>query len=72
MFEPGQLTREADALSSARLEAARAELDAERDYDVNRRCEECGSRLTVQIFQHGYEAHCTPCERRARSAAAAE
>jgi hypothetical protein len=66
MFEPGQLTREADALTHARLEAARAELDAERDYDVNRRCTECGSKLTVQIFPHGYEAHCTPCERRAR------
>lgn len=68
MFEPGQLTREADALTHARLETARAELDAERDYDVNRRCPECGSKLTVQIFPHGYEAHCTPCERRARSA----
>ena len=65
MFEPGQLTREADALSRSRLDAARAELDAERDYDVNRRCEACGSKLTVQIFPHGYEAHCTPCERRA-------
>lgn len=66
MFEPGQLTREADALTRARLEAARAELDAERDYDVNRKCENCGAKLTVQIFPHGYEAHCTPCERRTR------
>jgi uncharacterized paraquat-inducible protein A len=70
MFEPGQLTREADALTHARLEQARAELDAERDYDVNRRCPECGAKLTVQIFPHGYEAHCTPCERRARHDAA--
>lgn len=66
MFEPGQLTREADALTSARIEQARAELDAERDFDVNRRCAECGAKLTVQIFPHGYEAHCTPCERRGR------
>ncbi|MFT4048319.1 MAG: hypothetical protein QM648_00595 [Solirubrobacterales bacterium] len=66
MFEPGQLTREAEALDVRRLEEARAQLDAERDFDVNRRCEECGAKLTVQIFPHGYEAHCTPCERRAR------
>lgn len=66
MFEPGQLTREAEALDVRRIEEARAQLDAERDYDVNRRCEECGSKLTVQIYPHGYEAHCTPCERRAR------
>ena len=31
MFEPGQLTREADALTHARLEAARAELDADAE-----------------------------------------
>lgn len=66
MFEPGQLTREAEALDVRRLEEARAQLDAERDFDVNRRCEDCGAKLTVQIFPHGYEAHCTPCERRAR------
>lgn len=71
MFEPGQLTREADALTKSMIENARAELDAERDYDVNRRCEDCGAKLTVQIFPHGYEAHCTPCERRARSASSA-
>lgn len=68
MFEPGQLTREAEALDVRRIDQARAELDAERDYDVNRRCPDCGAKLTVQIFPHGYEAHCTPCERRARSA----
>ncbi len=68
MFEPGQLTREAEALDVRRIAQARAELDAEREYDVNRRCSECGAKLTVQIFPHGYEAHCTPCERRARSA----
>ena len=65
-FEPGELTREADALTRERIEQARAALDAEQDYDVSRRCEECGSKLTVQIFPHGYEAKCTPCERRAR------
>jgi uncharacterized paraquat-inducible protein A len=70
MFEPGQLTREADALTRSRLESARAELDAERDFDVNRRCKDCGAKLTVQIFPQGYEAHCTPCERRARNDAA--
>jgi uncharacterized paraquat-inducible protein A len=70
MFEPGQLTREADALTKSMIEKARAELDAERDYDVNRKCENCGAKLTVQIFPHGYEAHCTPCERRARHDAA--
>lgn len=67
MFEPGQLTREAEALSKSRLENARAELDAERDFDIDRRCPECGAKLTVQVLPHGYEAHCTPCERRARS-----
>lgn len=66
MFEPGQLTREAEALDVRRLEEARAQLDAERDFDVNRRCPDCGAKLTVQIFPHGYEAHCTPCSRRAR------
>ena len=70
MFEPGQLTREADALTHARLEAARAELDAERDYDVNRTLPRVRQQITVQIFPHGYEAHCTPCERRARHDAA--
>jgi hypothetical protein len=68
-FEPGQLTREANALSRERIEQARAALDAEKDYDVSRRCEECDGKLTVQIFPHGYEAKCTPCERRARFAA---
>jgi uncharacterized paraquat-inducible protein A len=69
MFEPGQLTREADALTAARIEQARAEMDAEKhDFDVERRCKDCGAKLTVQIFPHGYEAHCTPCERRARVA----
>lgn len=68
MFEDGQLTREAEALTVKRIEEARAELDASREYDVNRRCSECGSKLTVQIFPHGYEAHCTPCSRRARHA----
>lgn len=68
MFEPGQLTREAEALDVRRIEQARAELDAEHDYDVERRCAECGAKLTVQIFPHGYESHCTPCERRARAA----
>ena len=67
MFEPGQLTREAEALSKSRLENARAELDAERDFVIDRRCPECGAKLTVQVLPHGYEAHCTPCERRARS-----
>ncbi|MGH2905639.1 MAG: hypothetical protein ACRDKI_02580 [Solirubrobacterales bacterium] len=65
-FEPGQLTQEADALTHERLAQARAELDAERDFDVSRRCPECDGKLTVQIFPHGYEARCTPCERRAR------
>jgi hypothetical protein len=69
MFEPGQLTREAAALDARRIEQARAELDAEKEYDVNRRCPDCGAKLTVQIFPHGYESHCTPCERRARSSA---
>ena len=66
MFEPGQLTREAEALTVRRMEEARAEIDAQKDYDVVRRCDACGAKLTVQIFPHGYEAKCTPCERRAR------
>ena len=66
MFEPGQLTRESERITAERLQQARAELDAERDYDVTRRCPDCGAKLTVQIFPHGYESHCTPCERRAR------
>ena len=66
MFEPGQLTREAEALDIRRLSEARAELDAERQFDVDRRCKDCGAKLTVQIFPHGYEATCVPCERRAR------
>lgn len=70
MFEDGQLTREAEALTVKRIEEARAELDASREYDVNRRCPECDAKLTVQIFPHGYEAHCTPCARRARAASA--
>jgi uncharacterized paraquat-inducible protein A len=69
MFEPGQLTREAEALDARRIAQARAELDAEEQYDVNRRCPDCGAKLTVQIYPHGYEAHCTPCQRRARSSA---
>lgn len=68
MYEPGQLTREAEALDLRRIEKARAELDAASDYDVQRRCDDCGAKLTVQIFPHGYEAKCTPCERRARVA----
>jgi hypothetical protein len=72
MFEPGQLTREAEALDVRRIEQARAELEARegnptvKGLDIKRRCDDCGAKLTVQVFPHGYEAHCTPCERRAR------
>lgn len=47
--------------------AARDErLDVRDALEVDRRCPECGAKLTVQILPHGYESHCTPCERRAR------
>lgn len=36
------------------------------ELEVDRRCLECGAKLTVQILPHGYESHCTPCERRSR------
>lgn len=36
------------------------------ELEVDRRCRECGAKLTVQILPHGYESRCTPCERRAR------
>ena len=56
------------------MEDARAEQEATADaadqLEPERRCPDCGAKLTVQILPHGYEAHCTPCERRARSAAA--
>ena len=55
------------------MEDARAEHEATADaadqLEPERRCPDCGAKLTVQILPHGYEAHCTPCERRARSAA---
>lgn len=35
-----------------------------------RRCDACGAKLTVQVLPHGFEAKCTPCERRARYEAA--
>lgn len=71
MFEPGQLTREAEALDARRIEKARAELDAEREYDVNPDCPECGSKLTVQIDTDGYEVHCPNCHHSSRVDAAA-
>lgn len=40
------------------------------ELEPQRRCTECGAKLTVQILPHGYEAHCLPCERRARFARA--
>lgn len=58
------------------MEGARAEHDTAaatpEGLEPERRCPDCGAKLTVQIFPHGYEAHCTPCERRARFADAAE
>lgn len=59
---------------SENVKPADAVTDAElvRPYDVDRRCPECGAKLTVQIFPQGFEAHCTPCRRRARSATSAE
>ena len=74
-FEPGQLTRESERIRVTRIENAREELASERAaadaieheaLEPARRCEQCGAKLTVQIFPHGYEARCTPCERRAR------
>lgn len=62
-----------------RIERARAELADERaaadaikheSLEPTRRCSECDAKLTVQIFPHGYEAKCLPCERRARFDAA--
>jgi uncharacterized paraquat-inducible protein A len=40
------------------------------ELEPERRCTKCGAKLTVQILPHGYEAHCNPCERRARFAKA--
>lgn len=86
-FEPGQLTRESERITKERLDQARVELageaagigdgeiSAERgrdDLEPRRRCSDCGAKLTVQILPHGYEAVCTPCERRARFDEAAE
>ncbi|MBI5309624.1 MAG: hypothetical protein HZB14_01145 [Actinobacteria bacterium] len=59
---PGQRTQE---FRARRMDEARR-----RQLEPDRRCPDCGAKLTVQIFPHGYEAHCTPCERRARFAAA--
>lgn len=61
----GQRTQE---FRARRMDDARAELDR-ASLEPERRCPECGAKLTVQIFPHGYESHCTPCERRARFAA---
>lgn len=68
-FEPGQLTRESERITVRRLEQAREELDAETrsgELEPERRCPDCNAKLTVQIFPHGYESKCGPCERRAR------
>lgn len=86
-FEPGQLTRESERITKERLEQARVELASEAgaigdgeisarrsrdDLEPRRRCPDCGAKLTVQVLPHGYEAVCTPCERRARFAEASE
>jgi hypothetical protein len=66
---PGQKTREFEIrvsrMEQGRMDAARREL-----LEPERRCPDCGAKLTVQVLPHGYESHCTPCERRERFATA--
>ncbi|MBI4896833.1 MAG: hypothetical protein HY827_00510 [Actinobacteria bacterium] len=56
-----------DEQSQVTGDGVRDERLAVRDaLEVERRCPDCGAKLTVQILPHGYESHCTPCQRRAR------
>lgn len=68
-----ELASEAGAIGDGEFGAG--EILARRsrdDLEPRRRCPDCGAKLTVQVLPHGYEAVCTPCERRARFDAAAE
>ncbi|MFY9265159.1 MAG: hypothetical protein WAO61_07015 [Solirubrobacterales bacterium] len=58
----GQRTQE---FRIRRLDRARRDL-----LEPERRCKDCGAKLTVQVLPHGYQSHCTPCVRRARTDAA--
>lgn len=48
--------------------APRIGVPGEDPFEPERRCPDCGSKLTVQILPQGHVSKCTPCERRARSA----
>lgn len=62
-----ELADEAAAVGDGEIVASAAP-GARSDLEPRRRCPDCGAKLTVQVLPHGYEAVCTPCERRARFA----
>lgn len=49
--------------------APRIGVPGEDPFEPERRCPQCGAKLTVQILPQGFVSHCTPCERRGRAAA---
>lgn len=60
------MRRERGADDARRKHADDDRRERATELEPERRCPTCGAKLTVQIFPHGYESKCLPCERRKR------